>query len=153
MKRLKEFRFVWTDAWHQIDDGYDSILETGENGAVFIKVLVNLIPFSINLTDREDSFIEELRDIGVEDWNQKEYCDPWVCDGDIWRLSLTYDSHHIVTGGNGYPSTFPAFLKLLHDKYDLPRANIEKAAKTKIIHGVKHAKISEITYADFATYL
>ena len=152
MARLKEFRFVWTDAWHHIDDGYDSILETSENGAVSIKVLVNLIPFSINLTDREDSFIVDLEDIGVADWNQKEYSEPLVCDGDIWMLSLTYDSYHIIAGGmNGYPSTFLQFLKLLHDKYDWPRANIENSAL--ILHKVKHTKKSEIIHTDFATYL
>ena len=152
MARLKEFRFIWSDAWHQIDDGYDSILETGENGAVSIKVLVNLIPFSINLTDREDSFITDLEDIGVVEWNQKEYSDPWVCDGDIWMLSVTYDSRRIIARGmNGYPSTFPQFLNLLHDKYELPRANIDN--NKWILRGVKHAQISKITHTDFATYL
>lgn len=152
MARLKEFRFIWSDAWHQIDDGYDSILETAENGAIFIKVLVNLIPFSINLTDREDSFIADLEDIGVPDWDQKEFSDPWVFDGDIWTLSFTYDSRHIITGGmNGYPSTFPQFLQLLHDKYELPRANIDNNAR--ILRGVKHIKISEITHKDYATYI
>ena len=153
MARLKEFRFIWTDAWHQIDDGYDSILETAENGTVSIKALVNLMPFSINLTDREDLFIAALEEIGVADWNQKEYCDPWVCDGDIWMLSLTYDSHHIIAiGMNGYPTTFPQFLRLLHDKYDLPRANIDKD-DAWILKEIKHTKINKITHMDFATYL
>ncbi len=152
MARLKEYRFMWSDAWLQIDNGYDSILETSENGAVTLKVLVNLIPFSINLTDREDSFITDLEAIGVADWNQKDYSDPWVCDGDIWLLSLTYDSQHIITAGmNGYPSTFPQFLELLHDKYALPRSNIDNNAR--IVQGVKHTKISELTPRDFATYM
>ncbi len=152
MARLKEFRFVWTDAWHRIDNGYDSVLERAENGAARIRFLANLTPFTIDLTDREDAFIADLEDVGVADWNQKEYTDPWAFDGDIWMFRLTYDSHHILAGGmNGYPAAFPQFIKLLHDQYALPRANINN--KARILHGIKCAEINEITYMGFAAYL
>ena len=152
MGRIKEFRFTWTDAWHQIDDGYDSILQTSENGAVSITVLVNLKPFVIDITGREDEFIADIEDVGAAEWDRKEYVDPWTFDGDIWLFSLTYDSCHIVAEGmNGYPSSFPQFLKLLHNKYNLPKAKIEDNAR--ISNGIKNAEISEMIHEEFATYL
>ena len=152
MGRIKEFRFTWTDAWHQIDDGYDSILQTSENGAVSITVLVNLKPFVIDITGREDEFIADIEDVGVAEWDSKAYIDPWTLDGDAWLFSLTYDSCHIVAEGmNGYPSSFPQFLRMLHKKYDLPKAKIEDDAR--ISYGIKNAEISEMARKEFATYL
>ena len=152
MARLKEFRFVWTDACHQIDRGYDSLLQTSENGDVSIKVLVNTKPFEIDLFGIEDSFIEDLENIRVGDWKNKFFEDPWTVDGDIWKLSLTYDSHHIIAEGmNGYPESFTIFLGLLHNKYNLPKAEIENIRW--ILHNTKHTEIKDITHIEFATYL
>lgn len=151
MARLKEFRFLRTDSWYQIDDGFDSILQTSEGGAVSIEVLVNLKPIAIDITDREDAFIADLEDVGVADWNQKEYVDSWVFDGDMWMLSMTYDATHIIEKGmSGYPPSFPQFLGVLHNKYGLPKAKIED--DSRISYGIKHAEISKITHTAFATY-
>ena len=40
MSKIKAFRFQWSDAWKNIDKGYDSILETSDNGDVILKFLV-----------------------------------------------------------------------------------------------------------------
>ena len=54
MSRIKAFRFKWTDAWGNIDHGYDSILEISEDDSVCIRFLVNNVPFLVDLKDREE---------------------------------------------------------------------------------------------------
>ena len=60
MSRIKAFRFQWSDAWKNIDEGYDSILETSNNGDVILKFLVNTKPFDVILTDKEHTFIDKM---------------------------------------------------------------------------------------------
>lgn len=115
--RLKEFRFRWADAWDSDETAIDTILETSYNGALKIRVLDGSKSYTIELTSREDLFLQDLEDLNIMSWNQKEYYREWVMDGDIWKLSITYDNKHMECRGyNGYPHRFDMFLKLL-DEY------------------------------------
>ena len=111
MPRLEEFRFKWMDAWFHTNRGYDSELRCRENGEVLIDVLVNRKPFEINLTGIEDTFIMDLEEIGIHEWDNKRYVSYDWFDGYMWTLTIAYDSCQInARGVNGYPASFPRFL-------------------------------------------
>ena len=123
MARIKAFRFEWTDAWFQIDEGYDSIVEISDSGKVSIQFLVNKEPFQLDLTDKEDEFIEKMKIL--KKWNQREYVNSGYFDGTMWRLFFTYDGTVIVSSGmNGFPSNFLDFLAILH-RYNVPKSKFE----------------------------
>ena len=145
MTRIKAFRFEWTDAWHMIDDGYDSILEISDNGKLRIQFLVNNKPFKLILSEKEDEFIEDFR--FLFEWNKKHYERKDVFDGTIWCVHFTYDDTSIVAKGmNGFPSDFLNFLNLLHQKYGVPKANIED--EKFILRDIKHTIITEYPEID-----
>ena len=145
MTRIKAFRFEWTDAWHMIDDGYDSILEISDNGILRIQFLVNNKPFKLILSEKEDEFIEDFR--FLFEWNKKYYERKDVFDGTIWCVHFTYDDTSIVAKGmNGFPSDFLNFLNLLHQKYGVPKANIED--EKFILRDIKHTIITEYLEID-----
>lgn len=142
MRRIKAFRFQWTDAWKNIDCGYDSILEASENGDIIIKFLVNTKPFDIILTGRENRFIDEMS--FLKEWSNKIYSNSWVVDGDIWRLDFIYDNTVIRSfGSNGYPKEFPNFLNLLHQLYNLPYSDIDKSYSPRIKRSINDTEITE----------
>lgn len=123
MGRIKAFRFRWTDAWHSTEEGYDTILETSDNGNIKILFLVNSKPYNIVLTDREDDFIQDMS--FLKNWDKKEYSRD-VIDGTLWSLHFTYDDTIVVSkGSNGFPPDFPDLLDLLHRKYKIPKAKLE----------------------------
>ncbi len=145
MTRIKAFRFEWTDAWHMIDDGYDSTLEISDNGKLRIQFLVNNKPFKLVLSEKEDEFIEDFR--FLFEWNKKYYERKDVFDGTIWCVHFTYDDTSIVAKGmNGFPSDFLNFLNLLHQKYGVPKANIED--EKFILRDIKHTIITEYPEID-----
>lgn len=140
MARVKAFRFEWTDAWHNISRGFDSILEISESGEVSIQFLVNGKPFQLNLTDIEDEFIEDMKILNK--WNKREYNNFDALDGTMWSLHFTYDTSIIVARGmNGFPSNFLDFLNILHQKYNVPKAEFEDEKWIK--QDIKHTKIVE----------
>ena len=143
MSRLKEFKFRWMDAWFRINRGYDSELECLENGEASIHVLVNMEPFEINLTGIEDTFIKDLEDIGINEWDKKYYVLHDYFDGYMWSLSIAYDFRKICAqGANGYPAPFPRFLELLHDKYHLPKSKTESVINLERF--IKDTQIEEM---------
>ncbi len=151
MARIKAFRFEWTDAWHHIGEGYDTILETSESGRVSILFLVNGRPFQLDLTDIEDSFIADMK--LLKKWNKRYYDNDGVLDGTMWRLYLTYDDTVIAaTGMNGFPANFLAFLDILHQRYGVPKAALEDEKWIK--QCIKDTKILEAPDDDpMAMYL
>ena len=145
MARIKAFRFEWTDAWHMINDGYDSILEISDNGKIRIQFLVNKKPFKLVISEKEDEFIEDFKFLFK--WNKKYYNQKDVFDGTIWCLHFTYDDTSIVAKGmNGFPSDFINFLNLLHQKYGVPKANIEN--EQFILRDIKHTIITDYPEID-----
>ncbi|MBR0528499.1 MAG: hypothetical protein IJJ76_01870 [Ruminococcus sp.] len=151
MARIKAFRFEWTDAWHNISEGFDSILETSDNGAVSIQFLVNGKPFQLKLTDKEDDFIEDMKIL--KKWNKREYINDQVLDGTMWSLHFTYDNTAIAARGmNGFPANFLDFLNILHQRYGVPKAVIED--ERYIRQDIKHTKTVEVfDIDDRAMYL
>lgn len=128
MARIKAFRFLWTDAWGRINEGYDSILELSDSGNISIQFLVNGSPFQLDLTDREDEFINDMRII--KKWNKRLYSNSNVWDGTMWSLQFIYDDTSVIaTGENGFPSSFLDFLKIFHQKYNLPKSKFEEDEK------------------------
>lgn len=127
MSRIKEFHFEWCDAWHNIDSGYDTILETSESGKVILQCLVNLKPQQINLTDREDMFIHALEECNIRDWNGNGYYNYDCFDGDMWALDVAYDDVVVrARGMNGYPLEFLDFVKMLCSRWGLKDSSIKK---------------------------
>ena len=139
MSRIKAFRFRWEDAWGMIDSGYDTILEISDTGNIIIQFLVNNKPFQLNISDKEDEFIEDMKILAG--WNKKEYADPYTLDGTKWCLYFTYDDISVVSKGvNGFPSDFIDFLNILHQKYDVPKAKYDNNEEWIKYH-IKHTKI------------
>lgn len=140
MPRIKKFKFTISDAWGQIDGGYDSILEISDKGDVTILFLVNLKPCKIILTDIENQFINDMR--FLSDWNNKSYNNNCVLDGHRWSLSYAYDDVEVKANGyNGFPPNFLKFINLIHNKYNIPKANYENE---KLI--VSYIKNTEVCY-------
>ena len=151
MARVKAFRFEWTDAWDSISEGFDSILETSESGEVSIQFLVNGKPFQLNLTDIEDKFIEDMKIL--KKWNKREYHNFNIFDGTMWSLHFTYDTSVIVARGmGGFPSNFLVFLNILHEKYNVPKAELEDEKTIK--QDIKNTEIFKNPNIDsWAMYL
>lgn len=140
MARIKAFRFEWTDAWHMIDDGYDSILEVSDIGDISIQFLVNTKPFKLILSEKENEFIEDFKFLAK--WNDNFYYQLDVFDGTLWKFYFTYDDTSIVAKGmNGFPSDFIDFLSILHKKYGVPKAMIEN--EKDLLQDIKHTIIIE----------
>lgn len=130
MSRIKEFHFIWCDAWHNIDDGFDTILETADNGNVALQCLVNLKPQKIDLTDKEDLFIRSIEECNVKSWNGKRYDNYNYEDGSMWVLDFAYDDVIIrARGMNGYPSEFVDFVETLCDKWELNPSGLSSGMK------------------------
>ena len=111
--RLKEFRFRWSDAWNSDETAIDTILETSSNGMIKIRIISAGTPYTIDLSSRENEFIQELEELDIKNWDSKEYYQ-FCEDGDRWMLYVTYDDVHIESrGSNGYPKKFDRFLNLL----------------------------------------
>ena len=144
---MKEFKFRWTDAWFHINRGYDSTLRILENGDASIDVLVNKEPFEINLAGIEDSFIMDLEEIGIHEWDKKYYVCNDYFDGYMWWLSISYDDCQInARGDNGYPASFPRFLELLHAKYHLPKSKTELVINLERF--IEDTEIEDIDYLE-----
>lgn len=139
MARIKVFRFFLADAWERINEGYDSILELSDSGNISIQFLVNSVPFQLDLTNREDEFIDDMKII--KKWNKRLYINPNVLDGTMWSLHFRYDDTTIITTGeNGFPSNFLDFLQMLHQRYNLPKSRFEADEKW-IKECIKNTKI------------
>ena len=151
MGRLITFRFIWTDAWMRIDRGYYCKLHKFKNGNVSIRGLANEKYFEINLSGIENLFIKDLESIGIGEWNQKFYHNPYVLDGNMWRLNLAYDCTDIhAEGMNGYPKTFLQYLDLMHNKYGMPKAEMENPQRISSL--LKDIEITELTNTMFSSY-
>lgn len=121
MMRIKEFRFLWTNAWRSIIHGYDITVEHTSENTDALLAIVNLEPFKIQID--EDTFISDLLSLPLSEWNQKTFFNPNVLDGTSWSLSFTYDDYRVEAAGiNGFPKEFPRFLHILHMKYHVPTA-------------------------------
>ncbi|SHJ80660.1 hypothetical protein SAMN02745136_00931 [Anaerocolumna jejuensis DSM 15929] len=58
--KLMAFRYKWCDAWYTEGWGYDAMFTTGEKGT-WIDVLIDGNFERLNITDKEDEFIDDLR--------------------------------------------------------------------------------------------
>lgn len=145
MSRLGVFRFYWCDAWYSKGWGYNAILTSGEKGT-WIDVLVDGVPERINITDREDKFIDDLKKCNILEWNEKYYVNPNIFDGYMWELITSFDSNYIKTrGSNGYPPQFELFISILHNKWGLSKAKIDSQKGFSI---TKESKGTEVKQYD-----
>lgn len=141
MPRIKEFRFKMSNAWGMIDGGYDSILEFSDKGDITILFLVNLKPYKIVLTNKENQFIKDM--CFLEKWNNNSYNNYWVLDGYMWSLSYVYDDIHVQANGiNGFPADFLKFLNLIHNKYNVPKADYEN--ENFIVSSIKNTEVLQL---------
>ncbi len=113
MNKLHFLRFRATDAWLSRDRGYDSIIETNEDGRILLRCLVDGVPYSIPID--EESFIESIVKFPWEDWNDKHY-DLNGEDGWVWSIDISWDDKVYRTGGHGvFPDRMEEFVAVLHD--------------------------------------
>ncbi len=126
---LTNFKFIIEDAFHASDRGLYGILETGIESKR-INFLIDEEVFFLNIID-EKEFINDLLNIGILNWNHKNYIQ-YHEDGYTWRLMLSYDDITIYTiGDNAYPKEFDSFMEMLHTKYNLPYLSMEIIDKKK----------------------
>ena len=123
MGRLKLFHFRLEDSWFDISDGYDTMLETGKDGEILIRCLVNGQVQTIDLTGKENSFIQSLESCNIKSWDGNEYTiRSW--DGYRWTFEMAYDDVLIrAKGDNAYPPDFIRFLNVLIKHWGLKKAN------------------------------
>lgn len=141
MSRIKAFRFSWYDAWGRIDRGYDSILETSDKGDIIIRFLMNSEPHQIVLTEKESEFIDDLA--FLKTWALNMYHNDYCLDGTSWVLNFSYDSITICSHGrNGFPDDFAALLKLFHEKFSIPKSDIEKDYENHLIKAIQQTIIT-----------
>lgn len=142
MNRIKRFEFFWADAWGVVIYGYNLSSEISDNNDIIIKVSLNKHKQKIVLnSQKENEFIDDMN--FIINWNDKMYSNPFVLDGTMWHLIFDYDDVHVVSsGGNGYPSDFVKFLELLHQKYKVPKAEIEDIQEIK--NFTKETKITPL---------
>ena len=145
MGRLKEFHFMWADAWFMIDHGYDTILENAEDGSVRLQCLVNGKPQSIDLTDRENEFIESLEQCNIRSWDRKSYYNEWIMDGFTWSFSVAYDNITIrADGTNGYPKEFERFLEVLIATWGLQESDIYCSERKELKKSMKYTRVEKM---------
>ncbi len=141
MSRIKEFRFTMSDAWGITDRGYESTLEISDSESVSILFLVNSRPYKIVLANVEEHFINDM--CFLREWNNKKFDNYSVLDGYMWSLLYAYDNIHIkANGSNGFPGDFLKFLNLIHNKYDIPKADYED--EDFIASAIKNTKVSTL---------
>ena len=140
--RLKEFRFLWADAWDKIDCGYDTILETTESGKVYLQCLVNGEPQCIELTDQEGKLICLLEQCNLKSWNKKEYNNYNYEDGTRWKLAITDDNVAVKSMGmNGYPRELEIFLEILIDVLGMRKSDIYKENISNLKQNIKNTHV------------
>lgn len=142
---MKEFRFLWADAWNRIDCGYDNILETTESGKVYLQCLVNGEPQCIELTDREENLIFLLEQCNLKSWDKKEYNNYNYEDGTRWKLAIAYDNVVVkAMGMNGYPREFERFLGILIDMLGMRKSDIYKENIKKLEKDIRNIQVEEM---------
>ncbi|MBQ2604722.1 MAG: hypothetical protein II589_06855 [Clostridia bacterium] len=118
VSRLKKFTLNWYDAFHYYfsPSGVSSMLITGKD-KLEIYFVIEGENFTIDISDCEDEFIDQLEKCGIKELDNWCFVDTWVCDGDNWSLRITYDNTEICSEGiNAYPKPFFNLMKLLHEK-------------------------------------
>ena len=129
-ERLLSFRLVWQDAWHYIDDGIDTDFYHSAEGVAKIDFLVEMEHFTINLDGREQRFINEIRDLNVQNIDNQCFHDDWALDGYHWFFRIKTSAMDVCSSGwNAYPQEFVDLLIYLHSRYKIPYPHIFKYAK------------------------
>lgn len=126
MRRIKQFSIKWGDAWFRYDKGYVSALVTDDD-VTQIDFMVNSKPFTIDITGREDEFVDKLEECGVPEMDGYEYYHPDIPDGTVWTFEVAYDDKVIeAVGTNAYPKPCISFMDYLHTVWKLPMAPVEE---------------------------
>ncbi len=62
----------------------------------------------------KEAFFEKLRDIHMGEWH-KAYCNPWICDGTQWDITIEYVDGRTARydGNNAFPFSFNQFCELV----------------------------------------
>ena len=77
-ERLLSFRLVWQDAWHNIDKGIDTDFYRTAEGVAKIDFLVELKHFTIDLNDKEQDFIDEIKQLNLNNIDNLHFQDKWM---------------------------------------------------------------------------
>ena len=148
MGKIKKFKLYWADAWGFIQYGCDSTIEITEEGKTIILFMVNMEPFSITLGDKENEFLQVIKNTGIEKLNGYGYDSVDICDGDQWRIDIIADELDVFSAGhNTCPNELKDLLVYLHEKWNLPICKIaeyyyRKSSKKLDRYGKRH-KLSE----------
>ncbi len=124
--QLSSFKFFWGDAWGSYGYGYRGSLNKTPEGNI-ISWSVDMEPFDMDLSGKEDEFISLLKECEIENWNGNLYTMLGVLDGNTWDLNVSYDGISSVSSGmNGYPITFQNLMNKLHEEWGLPYSELEE---------------------------
>ena len=139
MHTLKSFHFLLSDAWGNIDSGFEIILTHTVNGGR-LDAVVQKSKYSIMLTDYEQFLCDSLIRCGYANWDNKFYeAGLDVLDGNLWHLTIDIDDVPVCCEGmNGYPYGFDILIDSLHT-IGIPHCSMELPSKNEYRHYIKHS--------------
>ena len=156
MSRLRLFHFSWHDVWFSSRVGYDTILESTADGGLYLKYIVDMKPYSIELTDKEDEFIKCIEKCGLINLNGNKYYE--CCeDGYMWHIDIAYDDKVIRTcGDNAYPPEFWDFLEMKIKNWHMKKSVLVESIKAERMKYHKECIVesmndNELTWPSYIT--
>lgn len=119
-ERAFAFEFSWIAEDHQQD-----LICTWDAKNGTLHYVVDGEEGKIHVGGESLSFIYELNETGVANWNHNEYLSLSNLSGKKWRLSIDNGVEYIKASGlNAYPGEWQRFLSFLH-RWGVPHGSIE----------------------------
>ncbi len=120
------FEFTWADAWGLYGTGYHVVIKNSQD-RLYLSWSVDLSYGETKIGDRLQEFLSDMKNCGVASWDGRRYTRQGIFDGDTWSVRANSLSLKVETQGtNEYPPEWKAFLKCLHDKWNIPVSKREQ---------------------------
>lgn len=119
-KSIFAFEFSWLS--QQESRGMTCVYDDNASALIYV---VDGEEGKIHLGGRFMTFMYELMETGIEQWNHNEYLTLSTRSGDEWKLFVDTKVKFIrATGRNAYPGDWQKFLQFLH-RWGMPASVIE----------------------------